>query len=364
MMRSRPVVLALAAVGGVLVLVLVAVLVVAGLRAVGVVGGPETRFARSLALLPDDSLRVSYVDWTGVRDEVGEGVGPEAGADDVADFLDRAFGADLVGTSGLWDVTATLAEVYGFSPLDAQGEVLAQGREGAVAAMRLPEGASAEPIEDALAELGYTEPSGGAGAQEIWRGDETILAQAGPSLPALLLNVLVTDEWVLTSDSVGFLDDVAGVLLEDGDSVLDGPLSDLVEVVGDREPLGALVWPGDFVCEDLAMAQADTTDQQVADGLVEDAGGAGPLTAALTAVHPDGSLDVLLGYEDADRARQDVDARLELARGEAVGKGGTFAERFDVDGEAEDSVVHLELEPVGDPVMSEVTRGPVLFATC
>ena len=364
MTRSRPVVLGLVIGGSVLALVLVAVLVVAGLRAIGVVGAPDTRFARSLALLPEDSLRVSYVDWTGIRDEVGEGIGPDADEDEIADFLDRVFDADLVGTSGLWDTTATLAEAYGFSALDAQSEVLAQGRQGAVTATRLPEGASAEPIEEALAELGYAEPSGGPGAQEIWIGDEDILARAGPSLPALLLHVLVTDEWVLTSDTATMIDQTAAVLLEDGADVLDGPLADLVDVVGDREPLAALAWPGDFVCEDLAMAQADTPDQQVADGLVEEVGGVGPLATALTATYPDGSIEALMGYEDPDRAGRDLDARLELARGDAVGKVGTFAERFDVTGDVEESVVRLELEPVRDAVMSEVTRGPVLFATC
>ncbi|MDP3967002.1 MAG: hypothetical protein Q8Q02_01875 [Nocardioides sp.] len=364
MTRSRPVVLGLAAVGGLLALALVAILVVAGLRAIGVVGGPDTRFTRSLAILPEGSLRVSYIDWTGVRAEVGEGIGPDSDAGDVAEFLDRAFEADLVSTSGLWDTTATLAEVYGFSALDAQSEVLAQGSQGAVTATRLPDDASAEPIEDALAELGYVEPSGGAGAQQIWTGDETVLAQAGPSLPALLLHVLVTDEWVLTSDSAGLLDEAAGVLLDDADNALEGSLADLVDVVGDREPLAALVWPGDFVCEDLAMAQAATPDQQVADNLVEEAGGVGPLSSALIAAFPDGSVGALMGYEDADRARRDFDARLELARGDAVGKVGTFPERFTVDGGVEGSVVRLELEPVGDPVMSEITRGPVLFATC
>ena len=56
-----------------------------------------------------------------------------------------------------------------------------------------------------------------------------------------------------------------------------------------------------------------------------------------------------------------------LAAGPAPGQGGDFADRF----EAWDrsprtaTVLTMELEPVeGSPVLSDLSTGPVLFATC
>jgi hypothetical protein len=75
---------------------------------------------------------------------------------------------------------------------------------------------------------------------------------------------------------------------------------------------------------------------------------------------------VLLGFEGDDQARTNADTRAVLAAGPAPGQGGDFSDRFAV-GEvsAEGSLVRLALDPVdGAYVLSDLSSGPVLFASC
>ncbi len=71
-------------------------------------------------------------------------------------------------------------------------------------------------------------------------------------------------------------------------------------------------------------------------------------------------------FETSDQASANLQARVDLAAGDAPGQGGTFPERFTVtSGEADGETVVLRLEPTGARfVFSDITTGPVLFATC
>jgi hypothetical protein len=75
---------------------------------------------------------------------------------------------------------------------------------------------------------------------------------------------------------------------------------------------------------------------------------------------------VVLGFENDEQARVNADTRSVLARGPAPGQGGDFSDRFTVDRvTAEGSLVTLNLDPVeGQYVLSDLSSGPVLFATC
>ena len=81
---------------------------------------------------------------------------------------------------------------------------------------------------------------------------------------------------------------------------------------------------------------------------------------------PGGDVRVALEVEDADDAGTETDARARLAAGPAPGQGGDFSERFDVSrARADGRVVTLDLRPVdGAYVLSDLSSGPVLFATC
>ena len=73
-----------------------------------------------------------------------------------------------------------------------------------------------------------------------------------------------------------------------------------------------------------------------------------------------------LSFETEDQAKVNADTRSTLARGPAPGQGGDFSDRFAVDSvSAEGSVVTMELDPLeGEYVLSDLSSGPVLFATC
>ena len=73
-----------------------------------------------------------------------------------------------------------------------------------------------------------------------------------------------------------------------------------------------------------------------------------------------------LRQESEEQARRNADSRAQLAVGPAPGQGGTFDDRFRLGRvSAEGSVATMELEPrEGEYVLSDLTSGPVLFATC
>ena len=75
---------------------------------------------------------------------------------------------------------------------------------------------------------------------------------------------------------------------------------------------------------------------------------------------------MVLAFESDDQASINADTRSVLASGPAPGQGGDFGDRFAVDTvTAEGSLVTLELDPVeGEYVLSDLSSGPVLFATC
>ena len=84
-------------------------------------------------------------------------------------------------------------------------------------------------------------------------------------------------------------------------------------------------------------------------------------------MHPDRSLVVGMHFEDSDQAREDLRPRVKLASGEAPGQGGTFGERFRVreaEADGNDIVMHLRPAAKDLSLVSDLTDGPLLFASC
>ena len=73
-----------------------------------------------------------------------------------------------------------------------------------------------------------------------------------------------------------------------------------------------------------------------------------------------------MSFETEEQARDNADSRAALAAGRRPGQGGDFADRFTLgDVVADGTVVTMELEPRdGAYVLSDLSNGPVLFATC
>lgn len=343
---------------------LVVLLVAAALIAWRLLDRP-TDYERAVGYLPPDTLRVTYTDWAAVRSAAG-GENLDAGSPQrqVDAFLDRAFEQDLTSTSALAESAAALADRYGVSPLDASWEALGQSREGQVVVLAVPEGVDLGGVEQRLRRLGYDEPAAGPGEGGVWEGSADLVASIDPDLTPVQQNVAVLpdERLVLMSDSPVPVSATADIVHGDA-SGLDVPV--LTDV--SAQPVTATLWASDFACEDLSMGSADAEAQRVATSLVDRAGGVSPLTGLVIARQADRSIVVGMLFETTDRASANLQPRVDLAAGDAPGQGGSFADRFTVtSGERSDRAVVLELMPKKEAkfVFSDITTGPVLFATC
>lgn len=361
---ARPVLVGLA------VLLLVLGLAV-GTRAAGVWGGSDrTPLETAVRLVPPDTQRFTWTDWAAVRARLGADVGTDSGTADVRRFLDRGFDADLTSASGLVESTPMLQERFGWSPASIDWELLAQSTQGAVEVIGLPDTLDTGELGDRLAALGYPRPSSADG---VWLGGGEALAaaaigtdSAGSATPTLQNIAILGDRHLLlASDNGAYLERVlAG--LDDHDSPVDEVTRALVDAAG-GDPASAVVLGGAEACRSLAMAQADESSQRQATELVAQAGTVSPLTGFAIGVDAaDRTIRVALGFEREDQARANADSRARLASGPAPGQGGSFADRFRLGRVAASGrVVTMELDPRPDTyVLSDLSSGPVLFATC
>ncbi len=320
---------------------------------------PANDFERALAMAPAEAERVTYTDWGGIREELGSELNADSSADRVLDFLDEGYEADLTSTSALLASSEGLQENYGFSPASLEWEMFSQSSSGAVVVMALPESTDLDGVADRLAGLGYQRPSDDDG---VWVGGPALLPSIADDLsPELQYLAIDADErLVLASDTEGYLKQVTDGLGDGGPT----ELGDVVDTSGD--PLSAVVYSGANVCVALAMSAADENDQAQAEALLAEAGEVNPITGFAMAAQPDGGIRVVMSFENEDQARINADTRAILAEGPAPGQGGNFADRFSVDEvTADGAVVTMELDPLeGQYVLSDLTTGPVLFATC
>lgn len=320
----------------------------------------RTALQQALELAPDGTSRASWTDWAAVRREVGADVGPGSSAEQVDAFLAEAFPRDLSSMSALGTSAGVMQEELGFSPATVSWELLAQSGDGAVEVLGVGEDVDLDDVADRLGSLGWTEPDEDDG---VWVGGPDVLSGVGSLTPELQHVALLADEGlVLTSDQPAYLERALDVVRGDRDGA-----SDLADVAGALDdPLAAATYDGAYACEKLAMAQADDDAQAEADQLVEAAGGVHPLTGFAMGLQPDGAVRAVLQVEDADDAPDEAEARALLAGGPAPGQGGDFGDRFSVEqAGAQGRDVVLDLRPVaGQYVLSDLTSGPVLFATC
>lgn len=341
-----------------LLLALAALVVVAGLVAWRLTSS-GTAFEEAVAMVPADSERVTWTDWAGVRRALDADLDVDSSAEDVTAFLDEAHGRDLTSSSALVSSAATSHDRLGFSPATLEWEVLAQSTEGAAVIMKLASSEAAAQVADRLEGLGWDEADG------AWIGGPDVLAGLGGTLtPELQHFVVLEDEAILiASDRAGHVTRVAEAVRGDAERV--SGFDDVSERLA--SPLAAVVYSGNHACEKLAMAQADDAAQAEAEQLVEQAGGVHPLTAFAMGQLPSGDVRVAMEIEDADDAEAEATTRAALAAGPAPGQGGEFGERFSVErAAAKGRVITLDLAPREgqDYVLSDLSTGPVLFATC
>lgn len=351
-MRRRWIVLAVVA-----ALVVAAVVVLVG----RLLTEDRSRFAEALTLAPTSAARLSWTDWAGVRTELDAELSGSSSGAEVDDLLAEAFDRDLSSTTALDESAATLQEELGFSPATIDWELFTQGPDGALVIMGLPDDFDVAGVRERLRAVGFTEPDDADG---VWRGGVDLLeGLGGPVTPELAALQLDEDAHLLIgSDDPGFLAQRAELARGDEE---DGVV-EVVEAVGPA--LSAAVATGDQACSSLAMTDADPADRTRASELVEQAGGVHPLTGFAIAARPGGEVRVAMAFETEDQARADADSRSRLAAGPAPGQGGSFPDRFTLgkgDVIASGRVLTMDLTPVdGAFVVSDLSHGPVLFATC
>jgi hypothetical protein len=320
----------------------------------------QTSFAWAVGHAPDGVQRLSWTDWAAVRHREHAHLTTGSPAADLHRFLRRAYDDDLSSASALVTSARVLQERFGFSPASADWELFAQSDQGSVVMVHLPSG-NVGRVADDLRELGYREPSEADG---VWEGGSALLARISPALSGELQYVALDahDSLVLASDSASYLP--VAVEAVTGHGARASGLGGVVDEAG--EPLSAAVYDGDYACSALAMAHAGRSDQAQARELITAAGPVNPYSAFAMSDEPDGTVRVAFQFDSGRTARANADARATLARGPAPGQGGTFGERFRVVSvTAHGSVVTMRLAPRPDAsVLSDLSTGPLLFATC
>lgn len=338
------------------VLVTLVVALIAGGVAWWLAQRERTAFEDALGTLPQRTLRAAYTDWAQVRAAVD--TGPRLGP-----FLTAAYDRGLSRTSALESNAAQLVDHYGIDLRESAWEMYGQSEEGSVAVLRVDRGTSFDQLRDTLRGLGYGEPESATGA---WTGDEELTTSIDPGLTPVLHNALLVEaeRLVIFSDTASYADTTAKVVDGSSDSLLE-TIAGLVDRVDD--PAGAILWAEDYACEALTMSTADEPDQTLGEDLVADAGGIDPLSGLLMAGGTAGEVRVVMEFEDSAQADDNLQPRTDLASGASPGLGGSFTDRFSVtSGETDDRFVVLDLEPAPDQsaLLSAISDGPVLFATC
>jgi hypothetical protein len=343
--------------------VLIAVAVVASGVVVLLTGGEDdvdrATLAGALRLAPGDTQRFSWTDWAGVRRAVDLDLSQSSPGSAVEDLLDRGFEADLTPSSALGSSAAVMQQRLGFSPATLDWELFSQGAGSASLTMRASASVDFDFVEAQLLETGYAEPAEADGA---WFSDpltDDITSQVTPVLIYVALDreqrmIFASDTDVGVAAAVAAAEDASSEVLTD----------DVVAAVGD--PLSASLYTGEQVCNALALARADATDVEQGQALIAAAGPVNPLLGFAIGAYADGGVRVVMALETAEQARTNAETRAVLATGPAPGQGGEFADRFTLESAtASGELVVLELEPQpGAYVLSDLSSGPLLFATC
>ena len=346
----------------------VAVVLVVGVAVVGTVVWHRlhrTPLDDALHRVPASSLRVGFTDWAVVRRSLGVDLGSSPSDSKIEAFMQKAYDKDFSAASSIDDSAVAMQDKYGFSPANAQWEAYAQGRAGATMVLKPAKGTDFGVLADNLRTIGYHKPKKADG---VWRGGVDLVSGIDPTLtPEVQYVVLLEDEGlVVTSDTAAYAAQAAAVAKGDGKSLAStGKVDGLDDTLG--RPADAMLWAGDFACEDLAMSKADQDSQTQADELVQRAGGVTPLSGLAMAMTASRTLRVVAAFETSEEARRNLRPRAKLAVGDAVGRGGAFSDNFRLTvSKTSGSTVVLHLKPREKSgfVLSALYDGPLIFATC
>lgn len=340
----------------------VVVILLAAAAVVAYVVWPRgSELERAAGRLPEQTLRVAWTDWAGIRAELDAGdLDDPAVADE---FLLEAGDADLSSTSAIAGDGTVLAEQLGFSPQTSDWELLGQSREGMVLMLDVGDETDLGDVADKLESFGYQRPSDDAMDGAVWQGGPDVVTNVPGFGNPVLQHVAFfeDDDLLVASDNLSYLESAVPVARGDEDGLdLEGLAADV------DDPLSSIGFIDDYACEALSMSAADEEAQAEADAALEDVGGVAPLSGYLVALGPGGELTVVLGFADEAQAERNEDPRTALAQLEDPGQMVSYPDVFEVeDSRVEDNRVVIDAHAVEDAFpLSNLTQGPVLLASC
>lgn len=326
----------------------------------------RTDLSRALQVVPEETQRLLFTDWTEVRRALDVAEDGSPASDVIEDMMARAYDTDFSAVSSIDSAAVALQQYFGFSPATIDWEAYAQESGGATMVVKMPDGFDFDVVTENLDELGFTRP---ASADGVWAGGIDLVAAIDPTITPLLqyVAVLADQGLIVTSDEEDYAKKAAKVAL--GESTSLGDVEVVQEVVKPVvDPVAAEVWARDFACEDLSMSKTGDRDvQDQAEALVAAAGGITPLAGMVMSLDAERNLAVSQLFEDVEAAKKNLTSRATLAVGEAVGRGGTFSDDLELtSSQTRGATVQLRFEPRAETgfLLSALDTGPVLFATC
>jgi len=348
-----------------------AVAVAAGIALGRTQDEPRPLLAQALDTVPEATLTANFTDWDQVREVLDMPDVAEGTAADREAFVAAAYDQDLSDASSLAGSADGMVAHYGWSVLDAEWEMFAQARTGAVSVVALGPEVDVGEVTSALERLGYTAPSEGAEDGGVWHGGGDVVAAIEPAVTEGLSEVAVLADrrLVVASDEEAYAAATVDVITSGQGSL--GELGDVgvtaVPLYGDAV---AVLHRGARTCGITSFASTDAGDRDDAAQRAEEAGGLLPQQALGFGLRQQGDrlvLDVVMLFASQAEAVEQMEVRRRLATGEAVGQGGTYDERFTLtESSVDGAAVLMELRPVaeGMSLMSDLTSGPLLFTWC
>ena len=325
-----------------------------------------TTLEQAVSQLPEETLRVSYVDWESLRAASG-GIGPDASQPEVRRFVQRISDLDASPLTALGDQIDLYQRVFGVSVLGAQWEALGQSRTGQVNLLAVDDSVDLAEVERRLAGLGYREPSGGRGSGGPWIGGADLIVGIDSRLTPIVQAVAVLPEQRLVafSDSDLYLDQALDVLTGDEPSLADVEhVSALVDAAGD--PTSGALLAQDFACEALSMTLASEEGQAGLDAVLDERPGTADPLQGYWFGRTGRDLVTALAFGSPETAESNLETRALLASGPGYGEGGRVSDRFVLEEarvEGDLVVMEARVRP-RTRVMNTFINGPVGFATC
>lgn len=356
---------------------IVAVVIASGFLLTRTHSDPRPALSTALRTAPTETHTANFTDWSGLRRALAPSLGAagsvrsDSAAATRSEFLDRAYDNDLSAVSVLGPVAQEMVPAYGWSVFDARWEMFAQSDRGAVIVVALRPDVEDETVLSGLRAVGYEEPSARPSSGGVWTvSDDATLGTVSALSPQLANAAYLADQGlVVFSDAAGYVRRTTHVIEGSARSFGDRRVvSETSQAIRDSDV--AVVRSPRQGCRATSFEKAADGDRAEAERFGDAAGGLSAhagLGLGLRQREGRQQLVVTMRFGSSATAQDQIASRARLARGEAVGQGGSFGERFanvTASTRAGVGVLALAVSDPAEGVLSDLGSGPLLFAWC